>query len=154
MKPIRDTDRVWVKETIKNSWGSEKIVTKGKIHNAGKADGYIAWMDGKPIGLLTYEKHTNAYEILTLDALTPNQGIGTALIQQLSDYVHKENGKRIFVIATNDNLDALRFYQRRGFRMKAVYPNAIERSRILKPEIPAVGRYKIPIRDEIELELR
>lgn len=37
---------------------------------------------------------------------------------------------------------------------KAVYPNAVSLSRKLKPEIPLIGNYGIPIRDEIELELK
>jgi hypothetical protein len=60
---------------------------------------------------------------------------------------------RLWVITTNDNVDALRFYQRRGFCLAAVHRGAVDRSRAsLKPEIPAVGAYGIPLRDEIELE--
>jgi len=57
------------------------------------------------------------------------------------------------VTITNGNLGALRFYQRRGFRIAAVRPNGVAASRRLKPGIPEVGEYGIPIRDEIELEL-
>jgi ribosomal protein S18 acetylase RimI-like enzyme len=53
----------------------------------------------------------------------------------------------------NDNLHALRFYQKRGFVLVALHRNALEASRKLKPEIPLVGIDGIPIRDEIELEL-
>ena len=56
------------------------------------------------------------------------------------------------VTTTNDNLDALRFYQRRGFRIIAVRPGAVDESRRIKPSISAIGEYGIPIRDEIELE--
>jgi hypothetical protein len=60
---------------------------------------------------------------------------------------------RLWVITTNDNVDALRFYQRRGFCLVRVHRGAVDRSRAgLKPEIPAVGAYGIPLRDEIELE--
>jgi hypothetical protein len=55
---------------------------------------------------------------------------------------------------TNDNVDALRFYQRRGFRLAALRTRAVdELRRRLKPTIPAVGEHGIPIRDEIELEI-
>lgn len=53
---------------------------------------------------------------------------------------------------TDDNLHALRFYQNRGFVLVAVYRNALEISRQLKPEIPLIGKNGIPLRDEIELE--
>jgi hypothetical protein len=60
----------------------------------------------------------------------------------------------LWVITTNDNVDALRFYQKKGFKLVAVHRNAIEQSRKLKPEIPSVGKNGIPLRDENELEMR
>ena len=35
----------------------------------------------------------------------------------------------------------------------AVHPNALARSRELKPSIPEIGLDGIPLRDELELEL-
>ena len=61
--------------------------------------------------------------------------------------------RRLWLITTNDNLDALRFYQRRGLRLAALRPGAVDESRAaLKPSIAEVGEYGIPIRDEIVLE--
>jgi ribosomal protein S18 acetylase RimI-like enzyme len=57
------------------------------------------------------------------------------------------------LLTTNDNLHALRFYQRRGFRLAALYPGALAEARKLKPSIPETGYHGIPIRDEIELEM-
>jgi hypothetical protein len=54
---------------------------------------------------------------------------------------------------TNDNLNALRFYQKRGFVLVSVHRNAVIKSRQLKPEIPLTGNDGIPLRDEIELEM-
>ena len=67
----------------------------------------------------------------------------------------REHGlRRLWVLTTNDNVDALRFYQRRGFRLSALRPGAVDEARRqLKPEIPELGEYGIPIRDEIELEM-
>jgi DNA-3-methyladenine glycosylase I len=59
---------------------------------------------------------------------------------------------RIWLITTNDNIDALRFYQKRGYEMKTVHRYAMEVSRKTKPQIPFEGKYGIPIRDEIEME--
>ncbi len=62
--------------------------------------------------------------------------------------------KRICLITTNDNLDALCFWQKIGFSIKAIYRDAVVRARCLKSEIPLIGNHGIPIRDEIELELK
>ena len=49
---------------------------------------------------------------------------------------------------------ALRFYQRRGMRLSAIYPDSIDRARRTKPSIPLLGHFGIEIHDELELELR
>jgi acetyltransferase (GNAT) family protein len=78
--------------------------------------------------------------------------VGTALIEFLITRLRIEGMSVLRVTTTNDNLDALRFYQRRGFRIIAVHPGTVEESCRLKPSIPAIGEYGIPIRDELELE--
>ncbi len=60
----------------------------------------------------------------------------------------------MWLITTNDNTGALRFYQKAGFRIVAAHRDAIALARRFKPEIPLVESPSIPIRDEIELELR
>ena len=61
---------------------------------------------------------------------------------------------RLWLITTNDNTDALRFYLRRGFVLVAVHRDAVTYARqSIKPELPLVGYHQIPLRDEIELEL-
>jgi hypothetical protein len=50
-------------------------------------------------------------------------------------------------------MDAVRFYQKRGFRLVAVHRRALEETRRLKPSLPETGIDGIPLRDEIELEI-
>lgn len=104
------------------------------------------------MGLLTYNIENEECEIITLNSLIENIGIGTYLLRSLESFMQSKKVKRIWVITTNDNLDALRFYQKKGFRIKAIYTDAIKESRKLKPEIPILGFYDIEIRDEIEIE--
>jgi RimJ/RimL family protein N-acetyltransferase len=66
---------------------------------------------------------------------------------------HQAGCRRLWLITTNDNTAALRFYQRRGFTLAAIHCDAVSRSRQIKPEIPLIGNDGIPIRDEIELEM-
>jgi hypothetical protein len=63
-------------------------------------------------------------------------------------------GAAVWVVTTNDNVEGLRSYQRRGFRLALLRPGAVDRSReLLKPEIPTSGAYGIPLRDKLELEM-
>jgi GNAT superfamily N-acetyltransferase len=110
---------------------------------------------GQLAGMLTYVpgKDWRQCEILTLHAGKQWRGAGTALIEAAGRLARRQGCTRLWVITTNDNVDALRFYQRRGFCLVRVHRGAVDRSRAsLKPEIPPVGAYGIPLRDEIELE--
>ena len=110
---------------------------------------------GQLLGMLTYVpgQDWQQCEILTLHADQQWRGAGTALIEAAAQLARRQRCARLWVITTNDNVDALRFYQRRGFCLVTVHRGAVDRSRAsLKPEIPRVGAYGIPLRDEIELE--
>jgi GNAT superfamily N-acetyltransferase len=94
-------------------------------------------------------------EVLTLHATEQWRGVGTALIETVEQPAAGHGCTRLWLITTNDSVDALRFYQRRGFRLAAVHLRAVDYSRsMLKPEIPVAGAYGIPVRDEIELGKR
>jgi GNAT superfamily N-acetyltransferase len=117
----------------------------------------LAEADGEILGLLTYvpDPRWEQCEILTLHATEQWHGVGSALIEAMEQLAARHGCGRLWLITTNDNVDALRFYQRRGFQLAAVHRHAVEDSRSrLKPEIPVVGAYGIPMRDEIELEKR
>ena len=110
---------------------------------------------GRLTGMLTYVpgQDWQQCEILTLHADQQWRGAGTALMEAAVQLARRQGCTRLWVITTNDNVDALRFYQRRGFCLVRVHRGAVDRSRAsLKPEIPPVGAYGIPLRDEIELE--
>jgi ribosomal protein S18 acetylase RimI-like enzyme len=150
---VTDRERPWTRE-IYLSWGAEFVVTRGRQVYSEDTEGfYAADSDGKRVGLLTYQIDGDQCEIITLDAFDKFRGIGTALIEKLILLLEEKAVRRLWLITTNDNLDAIRFYQRRGFTIAAVHVNALERSRRLKPTIPASGMFGIPLRDEIEFEI-
>ncbi len=149
---LNDNDTEFVNQTIRENWNSNLIVTLGKMHYADKLPGFIASVNKKKLGLITFNIENNECEIITLNSLESNIGIGTALLRTVEKYASKMRCKRLWVITTNDNTDALRFYQKKGFKIKKIYRDSIEISRRLKPEIPKYGINDIEILDEIELE--
>ncbi len=149
--PLDDGLRPWALELVRERWGSTRIVTRGRVHRVEELAGYVALLDGEPAGLVTYHPQGSAWEIVSLDSLIDGKGVGTALIETVRHAAIGAGARRLWLITTNDNLGALRFYQRRGFRLSALYPGAMDEARALKPEIPPVGEHGIPIRDEIEL---
>ncbi len=146
-------DRDWIIEILLDNWASNIIVTRGITYEADELPGIIAEIDSVRVGLLTYQITDNELEIITMNAIEKGKGIGSALLNEVEKIAKKNRCERIWLITTNDNIDALRFYQRRGFEIVAVHRYAIEESRKLKPQLPFVGKYGIPIRDEIEMEM-
>jgi len=137
----------------KENWGDEFVVAHGIIYHPDVVDGFIAFDGAEWMGEITYAISGNDCEIVSLDSLHAGQGIGTKLIQVVVDEARKQDCKRIFVITTNDNLNALGFYQKRGFQLLKINRDAMIETRKLKPAIPLIGANNIPLRDEIELEM-
>jgi ribosomal protein S18 acetylase RimI-like enzyme len=154
VRPLEVSDRNWVAAFLDDQWGSTKVVSRGYAYYAHLLPGFVAEMDGEHVGLVTYRVEGENCEITTLDSMKPGMGIGTALIDTVKEAVIEMGCKRLWLITTNDNMHALRFYQKLGFELVAVHRNALQESRKLKPQIPLVGIDGIPLRDEIELELR
>jgi DNA-3-methyladenine glycosylase I len=152
IRRLEPHDRDWVVGFLRDRWGSERQVANGEVFFPADHPGFIALLGDVPTGLVTYRIAGDACEITLIDAGSRHEGVGTALLKAIEMAAQRHGCSCIWLITTNDNLDALRFYQRRGFVLTALRPNALEQSRALKPEIPAVGEYGIPLRDELVLE--
>jgi ribosomal protein S18 acetylase RimI-like enzyme len=153
IRPINSTDAEKVVTFLRQNWGSTRVVSRGRLYYPEKLPGFIATADGKSVGLLTYEIMNRECEVVTINSTSERLGIGSGLLEAVRKVAISAACKRLWLITTNDNTHALRFYQKRGFRLAALYPNQLENSRLLKPEIPLVGMDGIPLRDEIELEI-
>ncbi|MHA1576925.1 MAG: GNAT family N-acetyltransferase [Candidatus Thorarchaeota archaeon] len=152
IRPLIHEDNIWVIEILLENWASNIIVTKGISYEADNLPGFVAEIDGTRFGLLTYNIKNDELEIVTMNAIEERKGIGTALLDEIENLAKQKNCKRLWLITTNDNVDALRFYQKRGYEIRTIHRYAIEESRKIKPQLPFVGKYGIPIRDEIEME--
>jgi GNAT superfamily N-acetyltransferase len=145
--------REWAKGLIRDHWGSPEIVTRGMVHDISRLPGFVAVVQGEPAGLATYSIQDEESEMVSLDSLMEGIGIGSALVGAVARKARALGCRRLWLITTNDNLDAIYFYQKRGFHLVAVHRNALEQTRRLKPSLPMIGIDGIPLRDEIELEL-
>jgi ribosomal protein S18 acetylase RimI-like enzyme len=146
-------DGAWLEAFLEEQWGGPLQARRGELVDARHLPALVARRDGERVGLLCYrDDGGRVWELALLSAADGHTGIGSALLAALVDMVGA--GARIWVVTTNDNVDAMRFYQRRGFRLRELRPGAVDESRrVLKPKIPVTGRYGIPLRDEVELVL-
>lgn len=154
IRPIHDNDGEWVTQLFIEQWGSDNVAARGIIHYARDLrEGFVAMLNDERAGLITCDIAGDSCEIVSLNSLRPSMGIGTMLIEAAKNVAIQAHCKRLWLTTTNDNINALRFYQKRGFVLAALYRDAVAEVRKLKPEIPLIGDNGIPLRDEIELEM-
>ncbi|MEZ2127264.1 MULTISPECIES: GNAT family N-acetyltransferase [unclassified Sinorhizobium] len=144
----RQQDADWIAKLLAERWGGTTIVAHGEVFDLLSLPALVAEPDQ---GLATYRLRGDDAELMSLDAVCPGQGVGTVLIEALADMLRRRGICDLWVMTTNDNLTALRFYQRRGFELRRIRPGAVDEARLLKPSIPKIGDDGIPIRDEIDL---
>lgn len=151
---VKEDNRELVNSFIRDHWCTTEMALRGKLIDMTLVDGIMA-LDGKRniTGLVTYMIRNAICEITSLDSLEENRGTGTTLVQEVIRIAKEQKCGKIEVITTNDNIHALRFYQKRGFDMAGFYYNSLEVSRRLKPEIPLIGENGIPLKHEILFEM-
>jgi len=155
VRAVTPADRSAVDALHDREWGGPYVIahdvrydlrelpTLVAVDAAGAVRGALAWhLDGRGL------------EVVSIVADKPGTGVGTTLLEAAAETARAHGAERLWLITTNDNLRALRFYQRRGLRIVAVDPGAVDRARLRKPIIPTVGEHGIPLHDELVLERR
>ena len=152
LRPNNNLDEEWKNKLLIEYWSDTIVVTRGKKHDASRLPSIIAELDGQRVGVPTYCISREDCEIVSLISLVTRAGIGTELLRSIEMIALDIKCNRVWLVTTNDNEAAVKFYLRNGYRIKAVHKDAIEKSRLLKPTIPMCSPDGVPIKDEIEME--
>lgn len=151
---ITAADLAFVREELIRNWFSPVIWSRDVEFRADELPGFVAWLGDERIGLVTIANQSPAEaEVVTLSARVENRGVGGALLDTAVRQARDQGCRRILLTTSNDNLRALGFYQRRGWQLVQVHRGMIDRYRSREKQIPEMGLNRIPLRDEIELEL-
>jgi ribosomal protein S18 acetylase RimI-like enzyme len=153
VRAVTDEHRAQLTEILAREWGTNEIISRDQVHDLSRSPALFCVEGERVVGLATYAISGGECELLTIDAFETQRGIGSRLLEAVAKRARAAGCRRLWLITTNDNLDAIRFYQRRGLQLIAVHPGAVDEARKLKPQIPLVGNYGIAIRDELEFEL-
>jgi ribosomal protein S18 acetylase RimI-like enzyme len=153
VRPIEEHERPALTELLAREWGSSQIISRGRAHDASMLPALGCFEDDRLVGLATYELSGGECELLTLNALQPRRGIGSRLLDAVTEAAREADCRRLWLVTTNDNLEAISFYERRGMRLAAVHEGAVDVARTIKPSIPEIAPDGTPIRDELEFEL-
>ena len=152
--PAAPEDRAWLRRLWTEEWGGEIMVSGGRTYHLDDLHALVAWDESGRVGAATYHLEGDICEVMSLNAVGQGKGLGTRLLAAVEAAARQAGCRKVRLITTNDNLDALRFYQRRDYRLVAVHAGAVDTARKLKPSIPLIGCHGIPIRDELALEKR
>jgi GNAT superfamily N-acetyltransferase len=158
VRPVWIEDRDWLADTMRQRWDG-LVVSRGEVLEPARLPALVAVdREGLRLGALTFRPRSGSSgavetEVVTVDALELGRGVGSLLLDAAGTLARRAGWRRLWLVTTNDNTAALRFYQRAGWDLVAFRPNALARSRSLKPSIPQLGFDSIPIRHELELEL-
>ncbi|MEP6681179.1 MAG: GNAT family N-acetyltransferase [Chloroflexota bacterium] len=155
VRDLEAADHDWADRLISSHQGTRMTARLGELIDPLTLPGIVAELDGRPVALVTCSETDRGFELLTLNSEVHGAGAGTLLLDTALQVAAASGCKRLWLVTTNDNLAALRFYLHRGMRVATVHTDAVARDRVLKPEIAAANPDNgIPIRDLVELELR
>lgn len=166
IRPVVAADRDWIAALLTEYWGSPEMVSRGRVFDGLQLPGFVASLldPAAPLdsqgagaisshaGLATYRIEGSECELVSLNSLVERRGVGSALIAAVHEAALAAGCRRLWLITTNDNAAAQRFYDRRGFRLVAIHKGALTVSRRLKPSMPLVGLGGVPLEDELEYE--
>jgi len=141
----QDRQRGAAIDALIEAWG-EPVLVRGQAYVFADCEIFVAG-DLQGVAAVSHRDKPVA-ELVAINAFTPRAGVGTALLEAI--VASLDGFSTLRLTTTNDNLDALRFYQRRDFRLTALRPGAVDEARRRKPTIPIVGDYGLPIHDELD----
>lgn len=152
--PLDDRGRAEARAGWTARWGSARVASRGRLHELDAVPGFAAIEDDELAGVATYRIAGDECEVVTIDSMREGISGGTRLLEAVVAAARAAGCRRAWLVTTNDNAAAIRFYQRRGWRLVALHAGAVDAARAtIKPEIPLLGDDEIPIRDELEFEL-
>jgi GNAT superfamily N-acetyltransferase len=154
VRVVTDADRAWQREFLTTHFTSPTISSRRKWIDTMALPGFVAWRGEERVGIAMHTVMSAGAEceLVAIASAGSGGGVGSALIAAVTDAARAAKCSRLVLTASNDNLDAMRLYQRRGWRFAKIYRGAMDDARQEKPEIPAIGAYGIPMRDDVEFE--
>jgi ribosomal protein S18 acetylase RimI-like enzyme len=145
-----NVDRAAARELFERDFGRTRIVAFGEVMDLEQMPALVALMSEELAGALAYRTHGDALHIVALatDPMWQRSGVGGQLVAEAELLARRLGLTRLVVATTNDNLPALFFYQRRGYRLTDLVASSV----IAHTGREVLGFGGIPVRDEVRLE--
>jgi GNAT superfamily N-acetyltransferase len=156
LRPLAPADEAAAEALLDATMAGRHQSRLGEMHDVLALDSLGAWDGPRLVALATWSPPDAAgrseLAVLAVTDDRQGQGLGALLVDAVAMAALEAGATTQWLVTTNDNLDALRLYQRHGYHLTQLHPGAINEARHHKPAIPALGDYGIPLRDELVLE--
>ena len=151
VREATEADAAATLELFERDFRRTTVLAFGELMSLAELPAIVAEMKDDVAGALAYRLLTDAFQIVALatDPLWQRSGVGGYLVAEAELMARRLRLPRVIFCASNDNLPALYFYQRRAYRITEVLPGAMLPH--VRPAF-ACGFAGIPVRDEIRLE--
>jgi N-acetylglutamate synthase-like GNAT family acetyltransferase len=153
VRQATDADRERIQELFLSDFGHLTIVAFGEVMHADHEAALVAEMKDDVAGALAHRTLGDAFQIVALatDPMWQRSGVGGYLLAEAELLARRDGFTRIVTSTSNDNLPSIYFFQRHGFRLTDVAPDAFAQH-MEAPNAP--GFAGIPVRDELRMEKR
>ncbi len=147
-------DKAILARFLTQKWGHDGVVVMGKVWSSKDLNIVAAYDETEQmLAIAGWVIKGDTLLLASIDSIFERKGVASVLIDAIVEHARSLGAKRVRAVVTNDNFEAMRFYQRRNFRFTALYVNAADAYRAIFQDTPKTGYYGIPIRDTLELEL-
>jgi GNAT superfamily N-acetyltransferase len=156
LRPIAPADEAAAEALLDATVAGRHQSRLGETHDVLALDSLGAWDGDRLVAVATWSAPDPAgrseLAVLAVAEDRQGQGLGALLVDAVAMAALHAGATTQWLVTTNDNLDALRLYQRHGYHLAELHPGAIDEARRHKPGISALGFHGIPLRDELVLE--
>lgn len=151
VRPQEDADRQRVRDLFISDFGHLTIVAFGEVMHVDHEETLVAEMRDDIAGALAWRQHEGALHVVALatDPMWQRSGVAGHLLAEAELIARRVEATRIITATSNDNLPSLYFFQRHGYRLTAVVPDAFA---LHSPAPHAPGFGGIAVLDEIRLQ--
>ncbi len=152
IRPKTAADVEWAETFLKHQSNGAHLLSYVGETDLSSLPAWIAEVDGEPVGLLLCHFQNDVCHIVSFNVRRKRMGVGESLLNCVESQAAAVGCKKLTCVISNDNLNALRFLQKRDFHLVAIRARAIEERRKHNPTIQLTGEHGIPLRDELILE--
>lgn len=146
-------DKAAIADFMAKRWGSPRMLVGMHTYDVTEIEAQGLYdRDGGLLAFASWKLRDRTVVLCALHALQEGNGFATRMLEEIKQLARRQGARSIRAMVTNDNMPALVFYQKNGFRLSTLYVGAVDAYRPVMPGMLTHGYLGLPIHDALELE--